>query len=82
MNFKQKEPPRVREQEDGMGVWDGRVRTAVFKMHIQQGPTTQRGEFCAMLRGSLDGGELGGEWIRVYVRLSPFAVLLNLSPHC
>ena len=42
-----------------MGVWDGRVHTAVFKMHIQQGPTTQRGEFCAMLRGSLDGGGLG-----------------------
>ena len=28
------------------------------------------------------GGELGGEWIRVYVWLSPFAVHLKLSQHC
>ena len=28
------------------------------------------------------GGELGGEWIRVYVWLSPSAVHLKLSQHC
>ena len=28
------------------------------------------------------GGEFGGEWIRVYVWLSPFAVHLGLSQHC
>ena len=28
------------------------------------------------------GGEFGGEWIHVYVRLSPFAVHLKLSHHC
>ena len=27
-------------------------------------------------------GELGGEWIRVYVRLRSFAVNLELSQHC
>ena len=27
------------------------------------------------------GGEFGGEWIHVYVRLSPFAVHLKLSQH-
>ena len=27
------------------------------------------------------GGEFGGEWIHVYVRLSPFAVCLKLSQH-
>ena len=27
------------------------------------------------------GGESGGEWIQVYVWLSPFAVLLKLSQH-
>ena len=27
------------------------------------------------------GGELGGEWIRVHVRLSPFSVYLTLSQH-
>ena len=28
------------------------------------------------------GGESGGEWIQVYVRLSHFAVHLKLSQHC
>ena len=28
------------------------------------------------------GGEFGGEWLHVYVRLSPFAVHLKLSHHC
>ena len=28
------------------------------------------------------GGELGGEWIHVFVWLSPFAVQLKLSQHC
>ena len=35
-------------------------------------------EFCPVLCGSLDGGEFGGEWIHVYVWLSPFAVHLKL----
>ena len=28
------------------------------------------------------GGELGGEWIHVYIWLSPFAVHLKLPQHC
>ena len=28
------------------------------------------------------GGELGGEWIQVYIRLSPFAIHLKRSQHC
>ena len=28
------------------------------------------------------GGEFGGEWIHVYVWLSPFAMHLKLSQHC
>ena len=28
------------------------------------------------------GGEFGGEWIHVYVCLSPFALHLKLSQHC
>ena len=28
------------------------------------------------------GGEFGGEWIRVYVWLSPFTVHLKLLQHC
>ena len=32
--------------------------------------------------GSLEGGEFKGEWIWVYVWLSPFAVHLKLSQYC
>ena len=28
------------------------------------------------------GGQFGGEWIHVYVRLSPFTVHLKLSRYC
>ena len=28
------------------------------------------------------GGEFGGEWIQIYIRLSPFTVQLKLSQHC
>ena len=28
------------------------------------------------------GGEFGGEWIHIYVWLSPFSVHLRLSQHC
>ena len=31
---------------------------------------------------ALMGGEFGGEWIHVYVWLSPFSVHLKLSQHC
>ena len=34
-----------------------------------------------MLHGSLDGRGVGGEWIHVYVWLSPFTVRLKLSQH-
>ena len=33
-------------------------------------------------RAAWMGGEFGGEWIHVYVWLSPFAVRLKLSQHC
>ena len=33
-------------------------------------------------RSAWMGGEFGGEWIHVYVWLSPFAVHLKLSQHC
>ena len=35
-----------------------------------------------MLCASLDGRGFGGEWIHVYVLLSPFAVHLKLPQHC
>ena len=61
-----------------MIVRDGRVHTAIFKMD-NQGPTWNYAQcyMAAWLRG-----EFGGEWIHVYVWLSPFAVHLKLSQHC
>ena len=59
------------------------VHTATFKMENQQGPTVEHRELCSVLCGSLDWeGGLRGEWIRVYVWLSPFTIHLKLSQHC
>ena len=55
-------------------MWDGHVHTALFKIENQQGPTIYHRELCLMLCGSLDGRVLGGEWVQVYVWLSPFPV--------
>ena len=62
--------------------WDGHVHSTIFKTDNQQGPTVLYMELCSVLCGSLDGKELGGEWVHIYVWLSPFAMHLNLSQHC
>ena len=64
---------------DSQGVWDGHGHTAVFNMENQQGPAGQHRELCSVSGGSLGGGEFGGEWICVYVWLSPFTVHLKPS---
>ena len=55
---KQKQTHRLTEQTydyqgrregDRLGIWDGHVHTAIFKMDNQQGPTVQHGEFCSIL---------------------------------
>ena len=48
-------------------------------MDDQQGPTVQHRESAQCYVAAWMGGELGGEWIHVYVWLSPFAVCLKLS---
>ena len=48
---------------DSQGVWDGHGHTAVFNMENQQGPAEQHRELCSVSRGSLDGGEFGGEYL-------------------
>ena len=57
-----------------MGAWDGQVHTATFKMGNQQGPAVQHMELCLMYVPAWMGRRFGGEWIFVYVWLSPFAV--------
>ena len=42
--------------------------------------TTRNSAQCYM--AAWMGGEFGGEWIHVYMWLSPFAVHLKLSQHC
>ena len=62
-----------------LGVWDGLEHTAVLKMDNQQGLIVQHMELWAMLCDSLDGRGTCGEWMCVYLQLSPFAVHLKLS---
>ena len=66
-----------RDREFGMD-----IHTAVFKMDNQQGPTVKHKELCSMSCGSLDVKGVWGEWIHLYVWLSPFAVYLKVSQHC
>ena len=43
-------------QEEGkgqLGVWDGHVHTAIFKMDNLQGPTVQHRELCSVLCNNL-----------------------------
>ena len=42
--------------------------------------STENSAQCYM--GAWIGGEFGGEWVHVYVWLSPFAVHLKLSQRC
>ena len=46
-------------------------QTAVFNTENQQGPAVQHRALCSVSCASLDGGEFGGEWIHVYVWVSP-----------
>ena len=41
-------------KRDSLGVWDGQVHTAIFKMDNQQGPTMKNMELGSMLYSSLD----------------------------
>ena len=70
----------ARGGKDSYRVWDKHVNTAIFKMDNQQGPNCiaqgTQGYMAAWIRG-----EVGQEWIHVYVWLSPFAVHLKLSQY-
>ena len=48
------------ERRDSLGVWDGHVHTAIFKVDSQQGPVAEHRELYSMLCGSLDGRGVGG----------------------
>ena len=48
------------EGQGQLGVGDGHVHTATFKMDNQRGPAVQHRELCAMLSGSLDGRGVWG----------------------
>ena len=71
-----KNPPSRMGGRDSLGVWDGHVHTAIFKMHNQQGFTVQHMEFCSMLCGSLDGR---GVWRRMDTCVY---VWLKYTLHC
>ena len=45
---------------DSWGVWGRRVRSAIFKMDSQQGPTIEHMELCSLLCNNLDGRGVWG----------------------
>ena len=50
------------EARDNLGIGDGHVHTAIFKMDNQQRSTVEHMDLCSSLCGSLDGR---GVWGRV-----------------
>ena len=90
---KQKQTHRLREQtygNRGEGWGEGIVREFGIDMYILlclKWITTKdllysTGNSAQCYVAAWMGGEFGGEWIHVYVWLSPFAVHLKLSQHC
>ena len=61
-----------------MGGRDRHVHTAIFKMDLLY--STWNSVQCYV--ATWMGGEFGGEWLHVYIWLSPFIVHLKLSHHC
>ena len=64
-------------------LWKYCVLTAIFKMDNQQRPSVEPHETLLNVM-SQPGWErsLRGEWILVYIWLSPFAIQLKLPQHC
>ena len=69
-------------ERDRQGVWDQHVHTAVFKWITNKDLLYSTGSSAQCYMAAWMGGEFGGEWIHVYVWLSPFAVHLKLSQYC
>ena len=64
---------------DSYRVWDGRVHTAVFN---NKDLLYSTGNSAQCYVAAWMGGEFGGEWLHVHVRLSPFTVHQKLSQCC
>jgi len=58
------------------------IHTLMLKMYNQQGSTVLHMNSAQYCVAAWMGGEFGGEWIQEYLWLNPFAVHLNLLPHC
>ena len=58
------------------------IHTGIFKMENQQGPPDSTGNSAQCYVAAWMGEGVGGEWIHIYVWLSPFTVHLKLSQHC
>ena len=88
---KQKETHRLREQTDGCGVQGGgtvrEFRTDRYKLLYLKWITTKDLQYSTWnsdqsYAAAWVEGEFGGEWIHVYVWVSPLSVHLKLSQHC
>ena len=64
-----------------MNLWLS-VHTAIFKMDNQQDLLYSTNNSVQCYVAAWIGGEFEGEWIHVYVWVSPFVLHLKLSQHC
>ena len=58
------------------------IHTGIFKMDNQQGPPGGTGNSAQCYVAAWMGEGFWGEWIHIYVWVSPFTVHLKLSQHC
>ena len=61
------------------GVWDGQYTLLYLKWITSKDLLPSTGNSAQCYVAAWMGGEFGGEWIRVYVQLSPFAIHLKLT---
>ena len=67
---------------ESYGVWDWHVHTAILKMENKNLPYS-KGNSAQCFVAAWIGGEFGGEWIHVYVWLSPsetITLLIDYPP--
>ena len=60
----------------------GMILSDLKSQHLKRRTVYSTGNFAQCHVAAWMGGEFGGEWIHVYVWLSPFAAHLKLSQHC
>ena len=67
---------------DSQGLWEGHEHTAIFKMDNQMTCCIGTWNCAQCYVPAWMGVGFGGEWVYVYVWLSPSAIHLKQPKHC